>query len=377
MGLYANTGVCDINGKSPDGDTPLHLAVFLGKAEMVRILLDNGANTSIKNSHGNTAIEWAEATGNDEIQFLLEQSIKKASQANILSLFNWETEEEFNNGIDMEKLKMLIDAGADVNVKDDDGYTALHYATRLVGCIASFFNPYLVHLLLEAGADVNAKDDDGKTPLDNILISHSGEFYNFEDGKQKRNNCFDYDVSVIDMLIEAGSDVTHSLQYAIGKDKTYVLKKLINAGADVANAQTTPQEHNLPGYHSTPLHLAIELFRIEDTKTLIKAGADVNAKDSQERMSLAMVATHLIRLVDTEKEANDVIEIIEMIIEKGADVNIRVERADMMLIDYLLLAHDRVPDETTNPYREIYRPDLIRKTYKDITQILIEAGATQ
>ena len=383
VGLYANTGLCDINGKSPSGDTPLHLAVFLGKAEMVKILLDNDANTSIKNSHGNTAIEWAEATGNDEIQFLLEQSIKKASQANILSVFYGEEVEQY--GIDMERLKMLIDAGADLNARHPaTGSTALHIATGPRGCLYSHQNPYLVHLLLEAGADVNAKDDTGNTPLDSAVISYSGEFYSFDDGKE-RNQCFDYDVSVMDMLIEAGADVTHSLQHAIGRDKnSYVLKKLINAGADVPNAQITPAEDN-PGYHSTPLHRAIEWNYLEDAKILIKAGADVNLKNSHGGMPLAIMVDRGIGPVDTEKEANDVIEIIEMLIEKGADVNISTVNMntgmpnttlEMMLIDYLLVLHDRVKDENTNSRREIYRPDLIRETYKDVMQILIEAGAT-
>ena len=85
VGLYANTGLCDINGKNPNGDTPLHLAVFIGNLEMVRILLDNGASVFVKNAFGEQPIDWPELTGNDEISFLLKESAKKASQANLLS----------------------------------------------------------------------------------------------------------------------------------------------------------------------------------------------------------------------------------------------------------------------------------------------------
>ena len=378
VGLYANTGLCDINGKSPSGDTPLHLAVFLGKAEMVKILLDNDANTSIKNSYGNTVIEWAEATDNDEIKFLLRESVKKASQANLLSLFSMK-EMEKTDGISIERIKMLIDAGADVNVRDPStGQTALHMSSDMEGCIYSYQNPYLVYLLIDAGADVNAKNDFGRTPLDNAFSNYD---WSYVDNYAEK--CFAYAESVSDMLIEAGADVTHSLQHAIGKDKdknSYVLKKLINAGADVPNAQITPAEYHPPGYYSTLLHRAIGGNHLEDAKTLIKAGADVNLKDSYGTLPLALVA-EVIREVDTEKEANDVIETVEMLIEKGADVNISPPspdfRTEKMLIDYLLTLHDIVKDENTNSRREIYRPDLIRKTYKDFMQILIEAGATQ
>ena len=140
VGLYADTGLCDIDGKSPTGDTPLQLAVFLGKAKMVAILLNNGANPSIKNLHGNTAIEWAEVQGNEEIIFLLNQSLKKASKESLLSVFS-EEELKRNNGIDIEKIKMLIDAGADVNAQDERGFTALHSALSFTGCLFNRNNP--------------------------------------------------------------------------------------------------------------------------------------------------------------------------------------------------------------------------------------------
>ena len=58
----------------------------------------------------------------------------------------------------MNKINRLIEEGADVNAKDDNGYLPLHYAVRND-------NIDLVELLIEEGADVNAKDDWGRTPL--------------------------------------------------------------------------------------------------------------------------------------------------------------------------------------------------------------------
>ena len=47
-------------------------------------------------------------------------------------------------------------SGADVNAKDEDGWTALMYAAHNP-------NPEVVSVLLEAGADVDAKDKNGLT----------------------------------------------------------------------------------------------------------------------------------------------------------------------------------------------------------------------
>ena len=51
-------------------------------------------------------------------------------------------------------------AEADVNAKNANGVTPLHYAAW------SNENPEVLTLLIKAGADVNAKNEDGWTPLD-------------------------------------------------------------------------------------------------------------------------------------------------------------------------------------------------------------------
>ena len=57
-----------------------------------------------------------------------------------------------------ETVKLLIDAGADVNIKNKYGRTALMWASRCN-------RKETVKLLIDAGADVNAKDEDGWTAL--------------------------------------------------------------------------------------------------------------------------------------------------------------------------------------------------------------------
>ena len=59
-----------------------------------------------------------------------------------------------------EVLKVLIEAGADVNAKNKDGVTALMPAAR------NNSNPEVLKVLLEAGADAKAKNNEGQTALD-------------------------------------------------------------------------------------------------------------------------------------------------------------------------------------------------------------------
>ena len=60
----------------------------------------------------------------------------------------------------LEIVRMLLAAGADVRVKDKAGDTPLHKAAFLN-------NLKTAQLLLEKGADPDARDEEGQTPLDN------------------------------------------------------------------------------------------------------------------------------------------------------------------------------------------------------------------
>ena len=62
----------------------------------------------------------------------------------------------FNGNI--AAVKQHLAAGTDVNAKDDNGWTPLHFAVY-------YGHKEIVELLIAKGADVNAKDKNGWTPL--------------------------------------------------------------------------------------------------------------------------------------------------------------------------------------------------------------------
>ena len=69
-----------------------------------------------------------------------------------------------DRGGNVDRVRDLLDRGADVNVRNHKGQTALHCAAK-----AGFTD--VVALLLDRGADLNATDDDGRTPLAAALRS--------------------------------------------------------------------------------------------------------------------------------------------------------------------------------------------------------------
>ena len=138
------------------GETPLHTHAGEGRKEVVKILINAGANVNAKNDSGSTPLIAAAFDGDKEIVKLL---IAKGANVNPKTdLGNTPLHSAALNGR-KEIVELLIANGADVNANNVAGVTPLHWA-------AQEGQKEIAELLIAKGADVNAKDESGKTPLD-------------------------------------------------------------------------------------------------------------------------------------------------------------------------------------------------------------------
>ena len=150
---------------------------------------------------------------------------------------------------DIETVRVLIDAGVDVDAPQADGATALAWAVHWDDLATA-------DLLLGAGADVNAANDLGVTPL--MLASLNGS------------------VPMVDLLLRAGADPNAArpaggtaLMMAARSGDATVLRRLIAAGADVDAA--TSSGH-------TALMWAVAERHTRAVTLLAEVGADVQAR---------------------------------------------------------------------------------------------------
>lgn len=204
----------DVSLRDAEGNTALHMAVFLGHTDVVRILLTAGADPTVRNQLGFNsmdlvAVAWSSdledyyyrvgdtlgtpldleqirSTRPKILNLLAEASDSSAYDALSVSIWKAATtgntaaiaqhiaagsdlnaKEEIGGSTPLilaaifgkpDIAKALIDAGADLEARNNSGGTALH--------LASFFcQPEVVEILLRAGADATKTNHDGLTPL--------------------------------------------------------------------------------------------------------------------------------------------------------------------------------------------------------------------
>ena len=144
--------------------TPLHAASHFGRADIVRWLLNNGADA---NSRTNTGSSWTplhiavHSMEVEPIPILLEHNADINSQCSegktplyeAISLLA-----SFPEGMVVDIVRQLLEHGADTNILDHRHSTVIHQASSR-GWVE------VARLLLQYGANVDVKDRKGRTPL--------------------------------------------------------------------------------------------------------------------------------------------------------------------------------------------------------------------
>ena len=151
--------------------TSLKWAAQDGYFEMVRFLVEDGADIHIRDENGWTALMWAAEGGHLEIvKFLVGRDAKVNARNNS----DWTALMQAARGGHLDVVCFLVENGADIHIKNKDGETALMRAAwggRLEA----------VKFLVSKGGegDIHAKDNSGWTALMKAAVSGHLEVVKF------------------------------------------------------------------------------------------------------------------------------------------------------------------------------------------------------
>jgi len=145
----------DVDAQDSYGWTALHLASYFGNSELVKLLLEKGSSTRIRDKLGLLPIDLAGSEGHsDVVQLLVEATFSSESEREESLL------KAANDG-NLELVEAHINLGVSIECKDYRGRTPL--------LLAVWGNHYTTTVfLLDHGANVHVEDEYGNSPVKTV-----------------------------------------------------------------------------------------------------------------------------------------------------------------------------------------------------------------
>ncbi|XP_061191259.1 ankyrin repeat domain-containing protein 17-like isoform X1 [Saccostrea echinata] len=311
-------------------ESALTLACYKGHLEMVKFLLEAGADQEHKTDEMHTALMEASMDGHVEVARLL---LDSGAQVNMPadSFESPLTLAACGGHVDLAAL--LIERGANLEEVNDEGYTPLMEAAREG-------HEEMVGLLLANGAYINAQTEE--TQETGLTLACCGGFLEVADFLIKAGANIELGCStplmeaaqeghldLVRYLLKAGANVhattgtgDTALTYACENGHTDVAEALLEHGAEL--------EHESEGGR-TPLMKAARAGYLCTVQFLISKGADVNRATSTNDhtvLSLACAGGHL--------------AVVELLLAHGADPAHKLKDGSTMIIEAAKGGHTQV-----------------------------------
>ncbi|KAH0819087.1 hypothetical protein GEV33_003704 [Tenebrio molitor] len=249
---------CDINKKDDKGNTPLQIGAELGYFDIVKLLIERGAQVNTTDNLGKTPLHKAACTRNRNI---VEYLINNGADPNIQDNEGLTVLQKAVRMGQLEVVKCLIEKNININAVDRAKRTALHHAA--FKGLKDF-----VEYLVTKGIDIMATNEDGKTALEIA-----------ENGKQE---------DIVEYLRNAEKNTKRLSSESSEELSLHELAKIGNVKKirqmKVINIEARDQENN------TILHIASYYGHENLVEYLLGKGANTDAINNDGRIPLHLAS---------------------------------------------------------------------------------------
>ncbi|KAJ7458853.1 ankyrin repeat-containing domain protein [Mycena latifolia] len=341
-------------------ERPLHLSSRRGRTEIVRLLLQHGADTNLEDKVYGSALQAASKHGYPEVvQLLLQAGADVNANKSSLPMLQHHRADvnRTNNETALEAacdaghtsvVRLLLQAGASMDMEGGFFGGPLNIASK-------GGHTEMMQLLLDNGADVNAKHKGlhgesalqtactcNQTEAVRLLLKNDAHVNAMCEGYGSVLQCASRHSTpeIVRLLLENSADVNRmggkygsALQAASGKGKTEVMQLLLDHGADVnaaggewgsalqaASVKGNPEVVLLllengadvnakGGYYGSALHAASIIGDTELVNLLLKNSVNVNVGGEEYGSALDAASEH------------GKTEVVQLLLDHGADVN--------------------------------------------------------
>lgn len=344
----------NVNAQDNDGISPLLLATLRGSTEATQLLLEAGADATLADKQKCTPLMQAARNGNaDCVKILLEHGAKDSytRRQRTTSLMLAASKGS------ADCVRLLLAAGSKINARDDDRMSPLCFA-------AQYGNAECVQLLIDAGAKVQVRNDAGNTPLMiaalqgntecvRILLAHGAIA---DDANKSAHSVLMQaaaggQAECVKLLLEHGAPINATtpgkntaLSLAVDRDHVDCVKLLLEHGANPAQkmengdsllhravegnatqclqllCQAGAPIEATDSFNHTPLQAAVMVNSPDAVRILLQYGANVNATNEEDPTPAIFEAAR-----------HETTEILEMLLQAGADVFYRWEDGSTLL----------------------------------------------
>ncbi|KAM0432198.1 hypothetical protein ACHAPT_004733 [Fusarium lateritium] len=314
-----------------DGEMLLHLAIYLGRENMVRLLLRDHFDINAQCEEGNTPLHVALNQGRDGFARLL------LAQANVrLDLANKRGETAASSAVHgglIQILRSLLAKGVDTEARTEGGLTLLSVAVQ------QGYMPIVELLLAMDGVDAESRDVGGRTPLA-LAARPSRQPQDWHINPR----CVSNHYGVMKCLLDSGRVHINS------RDESGQTPLILSAGARDVDSPTF-------------------------TLLLDHKGVDINAVDGKGHTALAWAA----RMQEQDKAI--------LLLRKGADPNLGTfndnetllslaVKGSMLELTRALISHDGVDAQARNGGGHTALCEAVESSEVDlgVVEAVMEAG---